>query len=354
LRGIAALTVVGFHFREYLASFHVLPEWVSAAMKFGFFGVDIFFALSGFVVGLSADRAIHSVRDGVYFLLQRFARIFLGYWPALLLLVIAMYAVNRLPNSAFAFVSVFLLSPHHHQNWLNVAWSLTYELYFYLLVGAAFVVTPRAHRRLVLFALIAVVLSWNLSSWVHAKERVFAGEQVFSFLLSALSVEFFAGALLAMTLARGRGAVWPLLTAGLLLIALGLWCGASSQAYADVSLLRASSFGVAGFGTLLAGCALQRTGLPAPKALVKIGDASFSLYLLHPICLYALGYAVRNGYCGGIVSCEGLSVFWLVATIAFALLWFRWLEQPLYAWASEAILAMKQRGQLSNAVSASR
>jgi exopolysaccharide production protein ExoZ len=344
--------VVGFHFREYLAAFKLLPDSVSDGLKFGFFGVDIFFALSGFVVGLSANRAIQSASDGGYFLLQRFARIFLGYWPVLLLLVGAMYSVDRPPDNAWALTSVLLLSPYHHQNWLNVAWSLTYELYFYLVVTAAFVLTPPARRRAILWVLIIAVLAWNLYWWTFARGRVFSGDQPFSFLLSTLSVEFLAGALWAMHFTRTSGRALGLLLLGVSFAAFGVWLGISSQAYADVSLLRASSYGVAGFGALLLACALQRTAFAAPRWLVKIGDASFSLYLLHPVCLYALGYAQRNGYCGELISCEALIVVWLVATVAFALLWYRWIEQPLYAWAGDKIKARKALAQSGQTVSA--
>ncbi len=348
LRAIAALMVVGFHFRELLDGHALLAPGVSRLLQYGFFGVDIFFVLSGFVVALSARRSIGSWRDGGYFLAQRFARIFLGYWPVLLLLYVAMRTMWRAPDPDLAFVSIFLLSPNHAQNWLNVAWSLTYELYFYLLVVAVFLCTPDSKRLSAMVSLAAAILVWNAAWFTAAPHRIVRGDPPGGFFLSALVVEFCAGVILAMLLERRKFAARWMICVGLAALIFGLWAGANDARSVDLSLFRALTYGVAGVGGVLMACAAQSMSLRPSKWLIAIGDASFSLYLLHPIFSLAYRWIKRDGFCGAAsVPCEAVALMWPFITVLGAMAWYRALEQPLYAFASEKIQATKRAGARS-------
>jgi exopolysaccharide production protein ExoZ len=347
LRAIAALLVVGFHFRQMLQTHGQLPDLLNQTLKFGFFGVDIFFVLSGFVVSISAHRAIQSKRDATYFLLRRFVRIFLGYWPALLLLYIALSIAQRPPDSSLAFTSIFLLSPQHSMNWLNVAWSLTYELYFYLLVVALFLAVPPAKRFIAALILTVFVLAWNWVFFMLAPALVFDGTQPGAFFLSGLVAEFFSGVVLALLLARRRLSASILVLLGSALLLIGLLIGAREGTYANVNFFRALSFGCAGLGCVMVACGLERSSLRPPRWLIAIGDASFSLYLLHILFLFALGAATRTDICKqAVISCNAMVGIWPFFTVFFAVLWFRCIEKPLYERAAEFIrLRQKPNGE---------
>src|SRR5262245_44222872 len=87
LRGIAALSVVLYHFNEAVIrqSARWVPHVVEAVLHRGFLGVEIFFVISGFVIAFS-------VRDGNYtpgylfrFCLRRSIRLDPPYWATIAL-----------------------------------------------------------------------------------------------------------------------------------------------------------------------------------------------------------------------------------------------------------------------------
>ncbi len=151
LRAIAVLLVLWDH-----APGAIVPNWMTALAKWrnpGNFGVDLFFALSGFLITriLLAERA-----DGVpvrYFLLRRAFRIFPVYYLLLLVMAIAR------PHPEIGWCAVYLSNFHSvvrdaHSSWLQHTWSLCVEEHFYavwpLLVG----LLPRRASHFVVAAIV--------------------------------------------------------------------------------------------------------------------------------------------------------------------------------------------------------
>ncbi len=104
LRGIAALLVLATHLQSSITGFYP-SGWLAehpaaiATLEHGAIGVDVFFLISGFIVFLAARRVIHAGKGVRLFLLKRFLRVFLPYWPIALVLAAA-YAL--LPNLSAA------------------------------------------------------------------------------------------------------------------------------------------------------------------------------------------------------------------------------------------------------------
>ena len=93
--------------------------------------------------------------------------------------------------------------------------------------------------------------------------------------------------------------------------------------------MRVASFGVMGVSALVAALALEQTSHTPPTWLVKVGDASYSLYLLHTFLLDMSG-KVRMHL--GITSSEVLVVFLLllpVAIVLVSMLWYARVEKPI-------------------------
>lgn len=94
LRGVAALLVLATHLQSSIVGFYP-SGWLAAhpavarVMEHGAIGVDVFFLISGFIVFLAARRVIYAGRGVRVFLLKRFLRIFLPYWPIALALAAA-------------------------------------------------------------------------------------------------------------------------------------------------------------------------------------------------------------------------------------------------------------------------
>lgn len=131
LRGVAALSVVIYHYTS------IYPRFIAGRnlefvpqIHVGYFGVEMFFIISGFVIFHSVKSA-SSIHD---FFVARFARIFPAYWLSILMVVaISTFDEGTRSFSAentFAnFTMLQALMGFHHLD--EVYWTLTYELCFY-------------------------------------------------------------------------------------------------------------------------------------------------------------------------------------------------------------------------------
>ncbi len=148
LRGLAALAVVLFHYtkgREHLLFF--FPK--------GWFGVHLFFMISGFVILMTLDRK-RTVAD---FAFARFSRLYPTYWAAVLT-SFCFVTLSAVPMREVSFEAAmvnmtmlqsFLGFPHID----NVYWTLHVELCFYLLMGLIVGVGLRRHLGSILAVLVA-------------------------------------------------------------------------------------------------------------------------------------------------------------------------------------------------------
>lgn len=148
LRGLAALWVFAFHVRhEFKAFLPALYRDAKPAFMTGYLGVDIFFALSGFVIALNYSEDLRRFDAGKYgvFMVKRLARIYPAYLFALLVLVgfyIAL-AVQDHPIASSARFRPGALLPQALMvhawtfpvdgRWSVVSWSVSAEWLAYLL-----------------------------------------------------------------------------------------------------------------------------------------------------------------------------------------------------------------------------
>jgi peptidoglycan/LPS O-acetylase OafA/YrhL len=160
MRFIAAFMVVICHSRGYnwvewgsLAHADQTPLIKSffAATRAGLEWVIVFFVLSGFLVGGGViSRCLKGTFDLRLFAIDRISRIWVPLIPALILtLGVANYC--ELPASfwdllgnAFALQGVFFKNFGHNEP----LWSLSYEVWFYVLIGSVgVIVTPTSRNR---------------------------------------------------------------------------------------------------------------------------------------------------------------------------------------------------------------
>jgi len=134
LRGIAALFVVIYHYTyrfrlKYGHDFSPLFD-----LKIGFYGVELFFVISGFVIFMTVEQC----RNGSEFAIKRFTRLYPTYWLCLLVTFTVLHFFGQ-PDSRpsygqlmvnFSMVQYLL----HVKSVDGVYWSLLTELFFYLLI----------------------------------------------------------------------------------------------------------------------------------------------------------------------------------------------------------------------------
>jgi peptidoglycan/LPS O-acetylase OafA/YrhL len=152
LRGIAALSVVFDHL-----SYHVLQHAHTVMYKFfdpGLFGIAVFFLVSGYIVPASLERG-GSVRR---FWVGRIFRLYPLFLVAIaIVLVMHEFSIGTLRGAdanphAAVFSHLLMLSDLLGvPSVINVFWTLSFEMVFYLLLTALFVLG--VHRRSASFAL---------------------------------------------------------------------------------------------------------------------------------------------------------------------------------------------------------
>ncbi|WP_067708992.1 acyltransferase family protein [Nocardia yamanashiensis] len=158
LRGLAALAVVIQHCSE--LAWPAYERFSANYFGAGVFGVFVFFIVSGFIIPASLERG----RSLGGFWVGRFFRLYPLYWgcliAALVLHLLGMYGgpPGWMANPAWNLVTNFSMAHFfitgHDSEMLVVAWTLSYELAFYLFVSLLFI--GNLNRRSVPSALIAL------------------------------------------------------------------------------------------------------------------------------------------------------------------------------------------------------
>ncbi len=287
LRGFAAMMVVLFHALHETAGLGL----GSATVHILEAGVDIFFVISGFIMYYTTRRGMGTLE----FYRHRIIRIVPLYWLITSFVVVLMLVAPRLlQSSKFDLAHVlasyaFIPWPHPiHPGVMEPAlapgWTLNFEMAFYLLFGLSLLIPRRAvGLTIMMLALVVVAASRALGP---------PEQSAWSFYASGLVLEFGAGVLLGAAFER-----LPPLPAWLALAVFALGCAVLAIQFGQGSPgpWRALAWGTPAL-LIVAGAVLLERGrtVAALPAAVLIGDASYSIYLSHPLILSAFAQVWRR------------------------------------------------------------
>lgn len=301
-RAIAALVVAYYHSYIALRAFPETAQLPIGPLKdFGYLGVNLFFAISGYVICLVAARPNFSP---VSFAIRRIFRLYPMYWAAMaaiaLLIAYGKYRVEPLGH----FLYSMTLLPQQGAAAYDFSWTLERELVFYAIAAIA---VPMAGIPGLALALAALAAGgwWFGNPWSYH-------------LISTTQGDFLAGVIVFLLRDHlGRlGTTLPILF------------GATLLAYT-----RTHDFAFSvpiSFACILAGLVnwqIDRKRL-AGRITVALGDASYSIYLLHYIVFVGMVHlAVKLKLPAWF--CEP----WRVATLAvccmIAFATWKLIEQPM-------------------------
>jgi peptidoglycan/LPS O-acetylase OafA/YrhL len=353
LRFFAALHVVFFHFLAF--KIFTSQGWFGQFSSIGYVGVSFFFVLSGFI--LVYTYAGRDVSAGAFWR-ARFARIYPALAFSLLLTgPFFFYAALKLNVPFFAwsaahlklvtFLVLFLLQawvPFAALAWNPVAWSLSDESFFYLLF-------PFLKKRVLNTGLPGLLMlgfaCWAVSlgiSWTYVLRnpdhlQVMDADALNAFWMNVVKFhplarlpEFLLGMACGAVFLKSRKEAKPENDAklALLLVPAGLLTAATVAHYCaqiPYPVLHTSLLAPA-FAAIIYGFALRPAwGAPlAWKPLVFLGDASYSLYLLHSFFLGPFFFTQT-----GVPRHRGLSWYFLFFVIILGIsgLVYRFVEEPL-------------------------
>ena len=332
LRAVAAMLVLAFHLRiveAKVAGASILP----AAVRFADAGVDLFFVISGVVMALVTRGQFGSPPDAARFFARRFRRVVPLYWLYTTVVVALMAAFPGIANSSYqgqGVLASYLLWPQAQLPLLTVGWTLIHEMYFYVVIAMTLALVSERRLPAVMAAwgaLVVVAQFWlapRHAPWVHL-------------VLNAMTLEFIGGVVLGLYWHRvpEHVARWSLPTGSALLIGAMLVLGhlASTTGHLPVAypILRTALFGPASVLLVLGALAWERQHPDVlPRALVRLGDSSYSLYLSHVLVVSAVG---RIWHMGGATASPWSRVAFLLvafcAALAFGTASYRLLERRM-------------------------
>jgi exopolysaccharide production protein ExoZ len=291
LRGLAATLVVFHHSLEetHALSSTIAPAWL---IRFGACGVDIFFVISGFIIySVTYGRSAKNPEGAPIFLLKRFLRIFPIYWICLAA-TMALWASGLFYRSLHIdlriFLSCLLLLPTKTEI-IGVAWTLVYEMYFYYLFAITLVLRN---------APLSVFLTTGFIGAAILASR-FLPEGSFKELLSnPIALEFCYGLVLShfihhplLRSAWLRHAWLP----GILLMGVGA-AFAANVAGSTAGLapeIRYLAWGLPALLVTVSFISVPFDKSILTKLLLPVGNASYSIYLTHPMVMIAFAFLIK-------------------------------------------------------------
>jgi exopolysaccharide production protein ExoZ len=302
-RGFAAVAVLLCH-SEYVTESLNGISLTGGLFRFGRAGVDFFFVLSGFVL-YWAHRQDFGRPDRLgRFAWKRFRRVYPPYWVVLALVIAGLWLLPSAtpPPGLGQAAAAALLVPHPAGPVLQVAWTLSYEVAFYLLLGLAILHRPLGFALLGLWLLVSLV-----APLLDGVPDFFAAPYPAHFILGMAAARL--APLLAVRTARlvlAAGGVALLVVAAIFGGSPGTaaaWCWALASAVTLVGLARAE--------------------LRWPRFTLLLGDASYSIYLVHVPALI-LAARIEPKLTG---SVDQLTI--MVAALAVGILYHLLCERPL-------------------------
>jgi peptidoglycan/LPS O-acetylase OafA/YrhL len=337
LRAVAALAVLFYHFS---LQYQALQTGHTNAFYYvfnliGYAGVDFFFVISGYIMWITTIKSTQK-SPALNFAYKRLTRIYLGYWPYFLLALVVLYFYPQLKSAnTNIWGSFFLTEPKPSHLILQVAWTLQYELYFYLLFAFAMLL-PAKHKLTAVWLMALLIVIYQLYTRLHSSNPNNEFTAI-DFFLSPFCLEFFAGCLLGHFFQSNRLAVWwPLLLGGsLLLFAIYYQSQVLQQSLIshEFIIFRVMVFGSAAL-LIMAGLieAEKRGRVVMKRCSLILGGSSYSIYLSHTI---AIALTMVWGWHAWVQNNSQTPGLWLglfmLLTVVYSVIHYLYIEKPLMA-----------------------
>ena len=316
-------------------SLHI-PQWLSVVSGGAAHGVTLFFLVSAFTLTLSVAGRPLDLRK---FFVRRIARVAPGYWLAGLGYTLLAGAAPRLWAPLGVSVHDFLIAAFFGSAWLGGpsfavvpgGWSVSVEMTFYLLLPLLIIViNGRLWRALLLFglALIAAQLrtrhEFVVGSWSFAE-----------YCNPIIQFPVFLLGIVAAMFVRRFDPRCPAIAAPLaLLVAIFV---VPFSPIPDWHILTSVQFALVSVIAVVV-AATRPSKLLSNAAIRRVGEVSYSMYLVHFIVLPFSLYIAEQAYPEADWKTFVLH-FLITVIIAFVLscVTYRFVEQPFVRWAHRSV-----------------
>ncbi|WP_163334725.1 acyltransferase family protein [Enterobacter hormaechei] len=338
LRGVAALLVIAFHFRQYLNGVYAQADLGDRLFGLGEVGVDIFFVISGFIITYStANKNKNSPAE---FSIKRFFRL---YPVFIITLTFLLYFDTASNATASQIIKSYFLIPNDYNfigPWYgyNVnlpAWTLTYEVLFYSIFLIALSINHQNRSLIAAVLIVLICCSAQLYFRGFLQIDAITRDSVepsfvrnFTFISNPIIYDFIYGMLIAEVFMRVKNTFL-------------------AQKYVQVFLVCAACLSVAAIVSgWNRGAGIDRWGLLSfilvgAVALISkvrdfkfssfwvlMGEMSYSLYINHMIVKKLSGIYLRDF---GIYKANGgmtLFIILMILTFVMSYITYNFIEKP--------------------------
>lgn len=315
LRGIAAVTVMLFHYTTRIEELYPMGEQAMVDVRHGHYGVNLFFIISGYVIFMT----LHRTRQPMDFVVSRFSRLFPAYWAAVALTFAVTYWLGlpgKLVSAPQAVGNLLMIHsffgvPHVD----GVYWTLEVELLFYAGMFALFRAGGLGRVHSVLWALLGLRLSYHLAAVVLGVDLPW---RVYRLLILAY-IPWFAIGISIYLVIHPRDDADRRKSLAVVAGATALLGLAVSPAVGVLALALAA---------LVYCAATGRLPWLAHPIMVWLGAISYTLYLLHENIGWSVQLHLRDW---GVPRDLGI-VFVIALSLLMATALTKLVEQPAMAW----------------------
>jgi peptidoglycan/LPS O-acetylase OafA/YrhL len=333
LRLIASAGIVIFHFNHPLNLDGAL-DWLSWTVRRWSLLVDLFFAISGYVIACVYLDAVRTWPGYVDFLRRRLARLAPLHW-----LTLAFFVGLALADGAGLIrdhdpvrYNMACLAPNllllqgfgicQQQTFNFVSWSISAEMGMYVLFPLLALILAGSRRGFVLLTagtltiLLLCGATWH--PWgqpFHMWTADFGVVRALPGFMVGLSAFAFRTELGRLPAARVW--VWVLL--------IGFFVGAQWDVDRNLMLFEVYALALAG---VAADNAAQPVQTPV-RFLAPFGQLTYGLYMLHPLLLKGINLVAQHQWHLGPAQIRWLSLGLIAALVPIAYLSLIWIERPL-------------------------
>jgi exopolysaccharide production protein ExoZ len=356
LRAVAVILVIYNHsmiisgdnkFPSVQQSFLYIQHWTSI-------GLDLFFVISGLIMAIVTRSYTKKPSGWFNFFLKRVVRIIPLYWLYSAVVYFERYLIKHAVAPGEIIKTLLFFPVFAAKNAIypiiGQGWSLTYEMYFYILI-VIFLLLKSKH---IFITLLSTMVIFAVAGYV-----INPADTTLKFIITPILLEF------SMGLAVGIGyhyitthptinpgtiknlGIIATLTGLVLMLASLFYDGQyiSNPAYVitdnTIALTRSLIWGIP--------CAVFVSGilfmefsfkLSMPKLLIKIGDASFTGYLVHILVIVTLGKTYTKL---GMANGDILIIAATIISTLVSLPLYTYIEKPLLKYSNKLIFKQAEK-----------
>jgi len=320
-RAMATILVVLYHSYLMMNNYYIDKSSVYNIFKFGHSGVELFFVLSGFIIYfIHRNDESHYLNTVLVFMKKRIVRIFPAYWVVLFTFLPIYFLFPSFGDEYYrtltSVLHSILLFPQDNHYHVTVAWTLSHELLFYFIFSVSLFFRNNLFYIMFFWGLLIVTFNYLIPFNVESF--------YLNFLFSEYNLLFLFGVLssyLSKNIKYKYFFIFGLLSYFIV-------------SYLDNYILDKDDlivlYGLSASVVLLnAHSDKLNLSLSKCRLLVVIGNASYSIYLLHYFIISFISKVIKYYSLQGYLFNEVIFIVFLLFSLFFGVLFHYVIELKL-------------------------